>query len=105
MVVYIETAEGGEHVVVNLAPGTTRTVPLADGRSLTTDGLAVRVSRAGLVLAGGTFAEIGGPAGPPATDHRADQAGRPPGVGREPGLVRGRRPGRGRRLRWPAARS
>ena len=58
VVVYLETAEGREHVVVNLTPGTARKVQLADGRHLATDGLAVRVSDRGLVLAGGTFAEM-----------------------------------------------
>ena len=57
---YLETAEGKEHLVVNLTPGTPRTVPLADGSSLTTDGLAVRVSDRAMVLAGGTFAESSG---------------------------------------------
>ena len=60
VVVYLETPDGSEHVVLNLSPGTVRAVTLADGRALTTDGLAVRVTSAGLVLAGGTFAEVGG---------------------------------------------
>ncbi len=60
VVVYIESPGGGEHVVVNLAPGTTQSVNLADGRALRTDGLVVRVSSRGLVLAGGTFAESAG---------------------------------------------
>ena len=57
VVVLIETDEGPEQVMVNLAPGTARKAKLADGRVLTTDGLAVRVTDRGLVLAGGTFAE------------------------------------------------
>lgn len=64
VVVYFEAAGGGtqrgEHVVVNLQPGTIQTVRLADGTTLTTDGQAVRVARSGLVLAGGTFAEVQG---------------------------------------------
>ena len=60
VVVYLETAEGKEHLAVNLTPGTPRTVPLADGSSLTTDGLAVRLSDRAMVLAGGTFAESSG---------------------------------------------
>jgi hypothetical protein len=60
VVVYAETADGPEHLVVNLDPGAPRTVTLADGRPLTTDGLAVRVTSGGLVLAGGTFAEVSG---------------------------------------------
>ncbi len=60
VVVYLETAEGKEHLAVNLTPGTPQTVPLADGTSLTTDGLAVRFSDRAMVLAGGTFAESSG---------------------------------------------
>ncbi|WP_406693593.1 hypothetical protein V5E97_21400 [Singulisphaera sp. Ch08] len=60
VVIYIESAAGAEHVVVNLAPGTTQTVDLAHGRTLKTDGLVVRASSRGLVLAGGTFAESAG---------------------------------------------
>ena len=60
VVVYLETVEGKEHLAVNLTPGTPQTVPLADGSSLTTDGLAVRVSDRAMVLAGGTFAESSG---------------------------------------------
>lgn len=59
VVVYVETAGGAEHLVVNLAPGTTQTVELAHGRTLRTDGLVVRVSEHEIVLAGGTFAESG----------------------------------------------
>ena len=43
VVVYLETEEGSEHVIINLAPGTVQTVTLSNGRSLRTDGLAVRV--------------------------------------------------------------
>lgn len=60
VVIYLETVEGKEHLAVNLTPGTPRTVQLADGSSLTTDGLAVRVSDRAMVLAGGTFAESAG---------------------------------------------
>ena len=60
VVVYAETEEGPEHLVVNLAAGTVVKVVLADGQTLTTDGLAVRVSARGLTLAGGTFAEHAG---------------------------------------------
>jgi hypothetical protein len=60
VLIYVETAEGVEHVLVNLAPGTIRSATLGGGESVTTDGLALRVSAAGLVLAGGTFAEIPG---------------------------------------------
>jgi hypothetical protein len=62
VVVYLETAEGPEYLVVNLSPGKAVAVTLADGRTLSTDGLAVRFSSAGLVLAGGTFAECAGAA-------------------------------------------
>jgi hypothetical protein len=57
--ILVESDEGAEHLVVNLKPGTATTVALADGRNLTTDGIAVRVGPAGLTLAGGTFAESG----------------------------------------------
>jgi hypothetical protein len=60
VVIYVETDDGPEHLVFNLVPGESKTVPLADGSSLTTDGPVVRVSRAGLTLAGGTFAETTG---------------------------------------------
>ncbi|HEV3120338.1 MAG TPA: heparinase II/III family protein [Isosphaeraceae bacterium] len=60
VVLYMDTAEGPEHLVVNLKPGSPKTVHLADGRHLSTDGLAVRVSPLGLFLAGGTFADLAG---------------------------------------------
>lgn len=60
VVVYVESAGTAEYLVVNLAPGTVQTINLAQGRTLKTDGLVVRVSDRGLVLAGGTFAESGG---------------------------------------------
>jgi hypothetical protein len=60
VVIYLETAEGPEHVVVNLAPGTTQTVTCVDGRPLRTDGRTVRVMKDTLILAGGTFAETAG---------------------------------------------
>jgi hypothetical protein len=48
-----------EHLVINLHPGTSRATRLADGRRLATDGVAVRVRGEDLVLAGGSFAELG----------------------------------------------
>lgn len=60
IVLLIETAEGPEHLVVNLAPGTPCRVTLADGRILLTDGLVARATSNGLVLAGGTFADVPG---------------------------------------------
>jgi hypothetical protein len=57
VVLYLETADGPEHLVVNLTPGTLRSVVLVDGRRVRTDGLAVRLANRGLVLAGGTVAE------------------------------------------------
>jgi hypothetical protein len=59
VVLVLESDQGSEHLVVNLRPGTLQTVTLHDGQSLTTDGLAVRVSPSGLALAGGTFASLG----------------------------------------------
>jgi hypothetical protein len=60
VVVYVDTAEGPEHLVVNLKPGSPKTVHLADGRHLSTDGLVVRVSPLGFFLAGGTYADLAG---------------------------------------------
>ena len=60
VVIALETADGPEHVVVNLTPGETVTARLNDGRLLVTDGLAVKVTTTGLTLAGGTFAEVPG---------------------------------------------
>ncbi len=61
VVLLLKTAEGVEHLVVNVRPGTKQTVKLADGRALTTDGVAVRVTPEGaLMLAGGTMATLGG---------------------------------------------
>jgi hypothetical protein len=59
VVLYLETKEGGEHLVINLAPGKVQNVKLADGRALRTDGLVVRVTPLDLMLAGGTFVETG----------------------------------------------
>jgi len=60
VVLYHEVNGAAEHLVINLEPGTTQTVSLAHGRTLRTDGLAVRLSEKGMVLAGGTFAETKG---------------------------------------------
>ena len=43
VVLYVETSDGPEHVVINLTPGTARTARLADGTTLTTDGLVARL--------------------------------------------------------------
>ncbi|MEO6808515.1 MAG: hypothetical protein ABI353_05325, partial [Isosphaeraceae bacterium] len=59
VVLLVETADGPEHLALNLHPGKVQTVQLSDGRPLRTDGLAVRVQDTGLTLAGGTFAEFG----------------------------------------------
>ncbi len=60
VVLYLETLDGPEHLVINLRPGAGRTVQLADGRDLTTDGLVVRARRDELTLAGGTVASTSG---------------------------------------------
>lgn len=60
IVLALETVEGPEHLVLNLRPGTSQTVELLDGRTLRTDGLAVRALPDRLLLAGGTFAETDG---------------------------------------------
>jgi hypothetical protein len=59
IVIYVETAQGKEHLVINLAPGTIQQLALSDGRPLRTDGLAVRATPDDLILAGGTFVEAG----------------------------------------------
>ncbi len=60
VVLYLETIDGPEHLVINLRPGMLRTVQLADGRDLTTDGHIVRARRDELMLAGGTVAVLAG---------------------------------------------
>lgn len=59
VVIAVESAEGTEFLAVNSAPGEVREAPLPDGRVLRFDGLAARVAAKTLVLAGGTFAEVG----------------------------------------------
>ena len=59
VVIYLETADGPESIIVNLNPGKPCKVELADGRVFSMDGLAARVRGHALVLAGGTFAETG----------------------------------------------
>ena len=57
VVLYLETPNGPEHLVVNLDPGKAIEVALADGRRVHTDGRVVRLAGQEIVLAGGTFAE------------------------------------------------
>ncbi len=60
VVLLIETSEGPEYLVINLRPGTPRAAALPDGRTATTDGLVLRITPAGMQLAGGTVAQLGG---------------------------------------------
>ena len=60
VVLYLETLDGPEHLIINLRPGAIRTVQLADGRDLATDGHVVRARRDELMLAGGTVASLSG---------------------------------------------
>jgi len=60
VVLRIDTSEGTEFLLVNLEPGSIQTVQVAEGRYVSTDGLALRVNGGGLVLAGGSFAEGAG---------------------------------------------
>ncbi|WP_435007609.1 hypothetical protein P12x_004874 [Tundrisphaera lichenicola] len=60
VVLYLETADGPEHLVINLESGSSRKVTLADGREVTTDGPVVRARRGDLTLAGGTNASTPG---------------------------------------------
>jgi hypothetical protein len=59
VVLYVETADGPEHLVINREPGHFLSVTLADGRTLSTDAIAVRVRPQGIILAGGTFVDAG----------------------------------------------
>ena len=59
VVLDVETAEGPEYLVVNLKASSTIEAALPGGRVVKTDGLAVRVTARGPVLAGGTFADVG----------------------------------------------
>lgn len=60
LVLQLETADGPETLIVNPTPGTPRWFDLTDGRQLHTDGLVVRLRGPELMMAGGTFASIGG---------------------------------------------
>jgi hypothetical protein len=60
IVVYIETMEGPEYVIVNLKPGEAQRVALLSGRFVSFDGVAVRLREQGPTLAGGTFVEWAG---------------------------------------------
>ncbi|WP_435019471.1 hypothetical protein TA3x_001313 [Tundrisphaera sp. TA3] len=60
VILYLETADGPEHLIFNDRPGTARTVELADGRSLVVDGLVTRVRGEDLAMAGGTEANLAG---------------------------------------------
>ncbi len=59
VVLAVETSGGTEFVVVNLKASSTIELHLPDGRPVRTDGLVVRVTPRGSILAGGTFAEVG----------------------------------------------
>jgi len=59
IVLLVESAEGVEHLVINLRPNVKQIVRLSDSRTLETDGLAVRIRGDGMVLAGGQFASQG----------------------------------------------
>ena len=60
VVVLVESVDGPEYLLVNLEPGTHRRVQLPSGRSVSFDGLALRVRADGLVMAGGRVAEGSG---------------------------------------------
>jgi hypothetical protein len=60
VVLYLESLDGPEHLVINLRPGIVRTIELADGRELTTDAFVVRARRDELMMAGGTVASASG---------------------------------------------
>ncbi len=58
VLLFIETADGPEYVLVNLRPATPQSVVLPDGHAATTDGLVLRLSATGMQLAGGTFGAV-----------------------------------------------
>jgi hypothetical protein len=60
VVVLVETPDGPEHVILNREPDARLLVRLANGRHVTTDGLAVRVRDKGVTLAGGSYVEAAG---------------------------------------------
>ena len=60
VVLFVETADGPEYLVVNLRPGTLQAAALPDGRTATTDGLVLRIAPKGMQLAGGTLAQLDG---------------------------------------------
>jgi len=60
VVILIDSPEGSEHLIINRTPGVAVRVQLANGRLVTTDGLAVRVRGDEVVLAGGTYVEAAG---------------------------------------------
>ena len=60
VVLVLEAGGVVEHLVFNPTPGTPIAAKLADGRMVETDGLVVRVVADRPILAGGTFAEVGG---------------------------------------------
>jgi hypothetical protein len=60
VVVFVETVDGPEYLLVNLDPGSNRRVQLPSGRYVSFDGLALRVREDNLVMAGGRIAEGSG---------------------------------------------
>ncbi|QEH33507.1 hypothetical protein OJF2_20090 [Aquisphaera giovannonii] len=60
VILFIETSDGPEHLIVNLSPGNIRKTILTGGRHVSFDGLALRIRGDSVVLAGGTFAEASG---------------------------------------------
>ncbi|WP_165247853.1 hypothetical protein [Paludisphaera soli] len=60
VVLLIDSPHGSEHLIFNRTAGTTIRVQLANGRYVSTDGLAVRIRGDEVVLAGGSFAEAAG---------------------------------------------
>lgn len=60
VVVLVESIDGQEYLVVNLAPGKNQRVQLPSGRFVSFDGVALRIREGGLVMAGGRVAEGSG---------------------------------------------
>lgn len=77
VLLYVETADGPEYLLINLKPGTPQAAVLPDGHAATTEGLVLRLSPSGMQLAGGTTGAVGG-----AELRQEKLSGRVLGVGR-----------------------
>ncbi len=79
VVLWIDSVDGPEYLVVNLTPGKPVTTRLTNELECSTDGLAVRIGPREMKLAGGTFAQLGS-----LRMEQADPSGTIVASGREP---------------------